>query len=255
MSFNNVRGNECIINEKKLNLKYGFRAPHPKTDEFLRIIDQKLDIIKNLQKYGFLGGLEDEIEIHKIAIKANRYNNCGYTAKRGFKRLEKELHNLIEKGIMKSKSTLFLSNIPEKAELITGLYEDVTVEHIYDTLGDHSEVVDPIYVIPVSRNAYLAYMNYDEAKNIASKLNGMIINHQKIRIYCIPKNTTDKELLILSDPTPSEPITKFYSDLTTFVNFVKIGIISFLSTQLFFSLRNYEFHFEWVLKNITSSLK
>ena len=222
MSFNNVRGNECIINEKKLNLKYGFRAPHPKTDEFLRIIDQKLDIIKNLQKYGFLGGLEDEIEIHKIAIKANRYNNCGYTAKRGFKRLEKELHNLIEKGIMKSKSTLFLSNIPEKAETITGLYEDVTVEHIYDTLDNHCEAnCEAIYVIPVSRNSYLAYMDYNEAQKIAVKLNGMIINHQNIRVYCIPENVTLKELLIL--PIPPQPRTKFYS----LFNFMGIFIYCF----------------------------
>ena len=242
-------------NEKNLKFNNSFKDPHPQTDEFSKIIEQKLEIIDGLQEFGFLENFENNLQLRQTAFKANRFIDFGFKTKRGFKRLEKELHNLIEKGIMKSKSTLFLSNIPEKAELITGLYEDVTVEHIYDTLGDHSEVVDPIYVIPVSRNAYLAYMNYDEAKNIASKLNGMIINHQKIRIYCIPKNTTDKELLILSDPTPSEPITKFYSDLTTFVNFVKIGIISFLSTQLFFSLRNYEFHFEWVLKNITSSLK
>lgn len=240
-------------NEKNLKFNNSFKEPHPQTDEFSKIIEQKLEIIDTLEEFGFLEKFENNLHLRQTAFKANRFIDLGFRTKRGFKRLEKELHNLIEKGIMKSKSTLFLSNIPEKAETITGLFEDVTVEHIYDTLEDHSEVVDPIYVIPVSRSAYLAHMNYNEAKTIASKLNGMIINHQKIRVYCIPKtNSTDKELLILN---PSQPtITKFYNPITFFVNFLWIGIISFLSTQLFF-LKNSEFHFEWVFKNITSSLK
>ena len=152
--------------------------------QFSKNIYGKINILNKLKTYCFIKNNQETQNLIKTAL--NEAKN-GFMAKRGYLRLEAKVDALISQGVANSKSNIFLTNFPRFANTIDNTYEQVTADHVYDTLINHSlSTSKPLFVLPLSNTTYIALMpSSDDARHIVKTLNGMMCNNEILQLKYI----------------------------------------------------------------------
>jgi hypothetical protein len=151
-------------------------------------LENKVIFIMNLITFGILDNIVEDTELYKF--------NSGVNTRRGFKKVEKILQQIIEKGVLNMfevyrkfypvvNGILVLENIPLYGTLkFEDTEEKIETIHIHDTLYQLSAT--PLFITKMTNSSYICLLScYDEALRLSTLLNKSLINNQTIRAYAV----------------------------------------------------------------------
>ena len=132
-------------------------------------INEKLECLKTLSDDGFT---------HSSLKYLSRFSN-GVQTRRGYSRFDKTLSDIINDCVKTTRFNLVMSNVPESDED----FEQITSEHIQDTLSEFGDIIE---VVKISKSTYFVRVKtYEEAVEIASQINKMLIGKNVLEVYAV----------------------------------------------------------------------